>query len=74
MTRIKAVSIFLVAVLVLAIALATFVANGFPSGLVLQINQESSITLKIGATAPAESGNILASNCDGCSGGGGTGG
>jgi len=74
MTRIKAVSLFLVAVLVLAIALAALVAKEFPSGVVLQINQESSITLTVGATTPAASGNILANNCDGCSGGGGTGG
>ena len=71
MTRMKAVSLFLVAVLVLAIAFAAFIAKEYPSGLVLQINQESSITLKVGATVPSTD-NTFA--CGGCSGGGGTGG
>jgi len=68
----KAVSMFLVAMLLLVIAITTFVAIEFPSSLVLQMNQESYITLKFGTTALAESSKILA--CDGCSGGGGTGG
>jgi len=71
MTRMKAVSIFLVAVLVLATILAAFVAKDFPSGVVLRIDQESSINLKIGVTMP-DANNTLA--CGGCSGGGGTGG
>lgn len=74
MTRKEAVSLFLVAVLVVAIALATLIAKELPSGVVLEVKQESSITLKVGTVAPALSGTILASSCDGCSGGGGTGG
>ena len=66
MTR-KAVSLFLVAVLVLAIAVA-FQANWFVS-----LRQESASTLSVGVATPADSGAI-AGGCDGCSGGGSGGG
>ena len=71
MTRKKAVSLFLVAVLILTISVAALAVSGSQSGLDIAITQDSSIMLTIGAGAPAESG-VLA--CAGCSGGGSTGG
>ena len=70
MARIKAISLFLVFVLVLGILLAALAAAETQPGLVITITQESSNTLAFGVAAPTASSVILASNCDGCSGGG----
>lgn len=71
MTRIKAITLVLVAVLVLVIISVALVASELPSGAVLHLNRESSMNLEVGAAASSES-SVIA--CDGCSGGGGTGG
>ncbi len=71
MTRTNAVSLFLVAVLVLAVVFAALNANELPSGVVLQLKWESSITLSLSTAVPVEP-DVMA--CDGCSGGGSTGG
>ncbi|MCI0557972.1 MAG: hypothetical protein MN733_05710 [Nitrososphaera sp.] len=74
MTRIQAVSLFLAAVLILVISVTALVVAGSQSGLTITMTQESYITLTFRVAAPAESGVILFSNCNGCSGGGSGGG
>lgn len=74
MTRMKAVSLLLIAVLVLAISVAALVATELKSDLVVTITQENSSTLTIEVATPTESGPIMAGPCGGCSGGGSGGG
>lgn len=67
MTRINAFSLFLVAVLVLAILIVALVAAGSISSVVLHVDHKSSSSLSLEVTAPAASRELA---CDGCSGGG----
>ncbi len=69
MTRINAVSLFMVAVLVLAVLVVAFAATGSISSVVLHADHKSSSTLSVEVTAPAASG-VMADDCGGCSGGG----
>ena len=69
MTRNKVVSLFLAAVIILAIAVTTFVAvEASQSGLLAHADQGGSNLFSIGVAAPAVRG-VLA--CEGCSAGGG---
>ncbi len=70
MTRINAVSLFMVAVLVLAIMVVILVATGSISSVVVHADHKSSSSLSVEVTAPAASG-VMADDCGGCSGGGG---
>jgi hypothetical protein len=74
MTRTQAVSLFLAAVLVLTLAVAIFAAFAAQSSLVTTNAREGFNSTTVGVTTPTEPSAIMASNCDGCSGGGSTGG
>ena len=74
MTRTQAVSLFLVAVLVLTLAVAIFMTIGAQSRLVTTDARESFNSLILGVAKPTGPSTNMAGPCGGCSGGGGSGG
>lgn len=69
MTRTKTVSLFLIAMLHLAVVAAPLASLGSQHRLVYQLGQENPVLMADSSTP-----YVIQIACDGCSGGGGTGG
>lgn len=69
MTRTKTVSLFLIAMLFLAVVAAPLAGFGSQYSFVTQLGRENPVSMTESSTP-----HVIQIACDGCSGGGGTGG